>query len=137
MMNYASSIKHCELDNVKSRKSNIQTAPAQQRELQGTPSVTSHRISHPMPATSGSAVRSLLNHPTSIARRALLLLSVFLMSFGSVWGAFIPYTGALPTPQTSTLSVENNQVVIKTSELLSLAGVDYSGKQHYIRIQSV
>ncbi len=86
MMNYASSIKHCELDNVKSRKSNIQTAPAQQRELQGTPRVTSHRISHPMPATSGSAVRSLLNHPTSLARRALLLLSVFLLSFGSAWG---------------------------------------------------
>jgi len=67
----------------------------------------------------------------------MLLLSVFLLSFGSAWGAFIPYTGALPTPQTSTLSVENNQVVIKTSELLSLAGVDYSGKQHYIRIQLV
>ena len=90
MMNYASSIKHCELENVKSRKSNIQTAPAQQRELQGTPSVTSHRISHPMPATSGSAVRSLLNHPTSLARRALLLLSVFLLSFGSAWGATTP-----------------------------------------------
>ena len=91
MMNYASSIKHCELDNVKSRKSNIQTAPAQQRELQGTPRATSHRISHPMPATSGSAVRSLLNHPTSLARRALLL-SVFLLSFGSVWGEEVALT---------------------------------------------
>ena len=139
MMNYASSIKHCELENVKSRKSNIQTAPAQQRELQGTPSVTSHWISHPMPATSGSAVRSLLNHPTSLTRRALLLLSVFLLSFGSAWGhEFVPFS---PMPAVEKLKAADlgfNESVpslsFKIKDAFDLATKYGSATDFYIRV---
>ncbi len=112
------------------------TAPAQQRESQVTSPGTLHRISHPMPATSGSAIHSLLNHPTSLASRALLLLSVFLMSFGSVWAYNLPWSGTETSSaggSGTVISIEaSNFTEATASHIIKVTASGTTGSQLYI-----
>lgn len=67
-----------------------------------------------------STRRTYSTAPTSLARRALLLLSVFLLSFGSAWGEFTPNTSSISnlTPISGQAIVgDDNILVIKGSEI--------------------
>ena len=123
MMSDATCMKHYELKEMKTKRSNIQPLPLPQplhqslqqllpqplsqplhQSLHQLLSQPLHRICNPMPSGKGFAIPIT---PTTLTRRAFFLLCVFLMSISSAWGQ--TFNGTLISgAKTYTKYIKNN-----------------------------